>query len=130
MSFITYGQKNAKGIYCTCKAICVNGCVCDCVACEIRETVQATNPTISPSGFTQAELEHWTIVEQSTNISAYRYDDETKELQVVFKDKTHGCYFLVEPETFEELQKAKSKGQFFAHVVAPNHRYQKQGRIQ
>lgn len=68
-----------------------------------------THPT-DPNG-------KWFAV-QSSNIREYRYDAETKELDIKFKSGEQAYrYFDVEPETFTEFINAESKGSFFAQRI-------------
>ncbi|HEY4030391.1 MAG TPA: KTSC domain-containing protein [Caulobacteraceae bacterium] len=61
----------------------------------------------------------------STAIRQISYDDLSHTLFVTFVDGDLYAYLDVEPQTYADMQKAASKGRFFAYRVRNNYRYRK-----
>jgi hypothetical protein len=57
----------------------------------------------------------------SSALSAYRYDEGSRELSVVFKDHLTYKYLEVEPETYEKFLKMESRGKAFNQLIKPYH---------
>ena len=125
MSFTTYGQI-VNGIICTCKAMCITGCVCGCSACTIVKKQGFTVKVQSPHNdklLEQTKLP-WIKVQGSTNINAYAYAYKDSVLYVQFIGGTIGKYLEVKEEDFNLLKAAESKGKFIANIIKAKYKYE------
>lgn len=63
---------------------------------------------------------NWTPVLSSAQIAAYRYNAETRELDIVFHRAAKGEFYrykAVPASTFEAFKAAPSKGQAFGALI-------------
>ena len=61
----------------------------------------------------------------STAIRRFSYDDVSQTLFVTFIDGDLYAYLDVEPQIYADMQRARSKGRFFAYRVRNRYRHRK-----
>jgi hypothetical protein len=54
---------------------------------------------------------------ESSNIEKIGYDDQKRQLHIIFLKKSHYVYFDVPNNTWEEFLASDSKGRFFARFI-------------
>ena len=73
----------------------------------------------------------WVAVDNSSNIEAYSYNSESKELWVLFKKNRANhqwvyVYHNISKDQLDDLQKAESKGKWVnANLIKPGIKYDK-----
>lgn len=65
----------------------------------------------------------WIETPESSNVTRFRYDENTQMLTVEFKNGTAYNYFDIPVAIFEQMKAASSKGQFLAQNVKGSYRY-------
>lgn len=58
----------------------------------------------------------------STHISGFDYDEDSRELTVTFNDGRSWAYRDVSPQTVSDLRNSTSPGRFMHTVIKPNYR--------
>lgn len=66
---------------------------------------------------------NWIESPESSNISRFGHDDNSRVLYVEFKNGGVYQYFDVPEHVFEQMKSAPSKGQFLAQVIKGTYRY-------
>jgi len=66
----------------------------------------------------------WEDVDSSM-IAAFKYDEEAQELDVLFHNTGHYCYFDVPPDVVAGLREASSKGSYMRAAVIDLYSYHK-----
>lgn len=61
----------------------------------------------------------------SSMIAAFKYDEEAQELDVLFHNTGHYCYFDVPPEVVQGLREASSKGSYMRATIIDMYAYSK-----
>jgi len=61
---------------------------------------------------------------ESSNIEKIGYDDQKRQLHILFLKKTHYIYYDVPVKTYEEFLASDSKGRFFAQFIKGMYAYQ------
>lgn len=61
----------------------------------------------------------------SSNVSGATYNHGTKELQVTFRNGSTYAYAEANPQTWQNLKDAKSKGGFLKSHIIPRHQARK-----
>ena len=54
---------------------------------------------------------------ESANIEKIGYDDQKRQLHIIFLKKTHYVYFDVPNNTWEEFLASESKGKYFHKMI-------------
>ena len=67
---------------------------------------------------------HREAIAGSKNVKSAGYDEQQKQMHVEFAGGMVYVYNDVEPETYRQFQKAKSKGSFI-HTDLRKHKYEK-----
>lgn len=65
----------------------------------------------------------WVETPDSSNLSRFGYNKDTRVLTVEFKHAGRYNYFDVPDAVFEQMKAAPSKGQFLAKSIKSNYRY-------
>lgn len=65
----------------------------------------------------------WVETPDSSNLSRFGYNKDTRVLTVEFKNGGRYNYFDVPDAVFEQMKAAPSKGQFLAKSIKSNYRY-------
>jgi hypothetical protein len=92
-------------------------CICGCKACQpVATSVIKVDNT---------PVEGWIEAIGSSNIKRYRYEEDDKELHVIFSSGGQGVYHQVEQNDWMGLQASSSKGSFIANVIKTKYRYSK-----
>lgn len=71
----------------------------------------------------QSKMSDWMPVYGSSNVTAVRYHEPSRECEVRFTDGTVYIYEDVPQETFDELVHAQSKGRFVNVVLRRGFKY-------
>ena len=128
MSFITYGQRDSDGNYCTCNVACNAACCnCGCKSCitKVKVIERSIEEVKKEYPIVNTGMEVWIDCSKSSNLANIKYSSDTKELQVKFKDKNSGVYEGVSQEDFDGLLNAESRGSYLHTVIKPKYKYRK-----
>jgi KTSC domain len=73
---------------------------------------------------------NWINTPDSSNVSGFEYDPETKDLRVGFKSGGLYAYKNVSPVMYEGLTKVESAGSYINQVIKPNREVAKIGTLE
>ena len=61
---------------------------------------------------------------ESSNIEKIGYDEQKKQLHIIFPKETHYIYYNVSVKTWEELLSSESKGKYLTRMIKGLHAFQ------